>query len=73
MELARYFGLTEEGVLAVVLLALQPSEVVQVTTVMSYFIYVANLRALGAELSAQRATSESSLLLLADLPFPGAY
>jgi len=29
VELARHFGLTQEGVLAVVLLALQPSEVVQ--------------------------------------------
>ena len=33
--LARHFGLTQEGVLAVVLLALQPSEVVQVTSVTS--------------------------------------
>ena len=41
MELARYFGLTEEGVLAVVLLVLQPSEVVQVTSVMFYFTFVA--------------------------------
>ena len=33
--LARHFGLTQEPVLAVVLLALQPSEVVQVTSLMS--------------------------------------
>ena len=38
MGLARHFGLTQEGVLAVVLLALHPSEVVQVTSVMSYWI-----------------------------------
>ena len=33
--LARHFGLIQEPVLAVVLLALQPSEVVQVTSLMS--------------------------------------
>ena len=72
MELARHFGLTQEGVLAVVLLALQPSEVVQVTSVKSSWIF-GNLRKAGAELSAQRATAESSLLLLADLPLPGSF
>ena len=70
--LARHFGLTQEGVLAVVLLALQPSEVVQVTSVMSYWIF-GNLTAAGAELSAQRGPAEGSLLLLADLPFPGSF
>ena len=39
MGLARHFGLTQEGVLAVVLLALQPSEVVQVTSVMSCWVF----------------------------------
>ena len=72
MGLARHFGLTQEGVLAVVLLALQPSGVVQVTSVMSCWFFGKLIQA-GAELSAQRATAESSLLLLADLPFPGSF
>ena len=72
MGLARHFGLTQEGVLAVVLLALQPSEVVQVTSVMSCWIFGILIKA-GAELSAQQGNAESSQLLLADLPLPGSF
>ena len=55
MALARHFGLTQEGVLAVVLLALQPSEVVQVTSVICPIASMAALvifLAAGTELSA---------------------